>query len=1152
MKRDTYKRTPDDDAGPLLDDDDPLKGYHPAASRRTTPRFWLRAILVLVLLLALLVGLLPRLLSLTPFRNLILEKINARLAPASLTVEDWSLRWFGGMSFSGLKFADPTRHADVQVVQITTSGGLFNMLPMGKMNLGSITVDAPQATVRLPKQGDAEEEPVAKPAAPSAAGHVPQLCGKLLVQGGRIEVLGAGATPFVMEHVKLTTDVKSMRDPVEVSLAAFVPWKDDAGVISIEGSVPRPEYLLVGGTPSQERLKFGVKQLDLQGFRALLESLTGQPWIRGGVADGSILLSYRGREAAQVQADLAVRQLSVEPPGKPVSPPGDIRLLATLDYADGQLSIGQLSCASPWLSLLADGQFALQPDANGRRIGNLKGKAEIDLQTLTRDFGSLLQLRDDFRVEHGQLRMDAALSGTAESLEIKVGLVSSNLALRSGAELFEMRPSPAARVHVVLPYEQPMEVRELLVDLPFAHVTGKGRLDEAEVRVVADLAAFTKDFRRLLVNCPAMSGVVAADLKSHAEGGRVSLDASASASGVSSKWQDGRSLALTKGTLKISCRAPLVNSRLLPDITDIQMALESDAGSISGSVARLVAGVSNQPPILVDGQFRAEMDLAATRRFAGPFISQLPLDAALAGKWVANVTASMAGGVAKVRINTVAQELRLITTAWDVREDDLRIRLSADADLTKRSIKIFATQLESRLMTLALPDWQLQLPGNGQTLTMQGSLRGEANLAVLSEWQRTGKSGPPPQWEGKVSFQALGSCEQQRVTITLQAALDAFRFAATNGTPFVEPHAEIALKASLPEDARRMTLELLSLKSSLADLEAKGAVESLTGKPLADLSGTAGVNFGNVNKLLRVRGFKYPIVSGHKTRPFMLSGPVDGGSASILSYGKAKATVYLESAAAYGLTAAPADLGATLGSGVLQLDYQPSLNQGKMIFTPSVEVTRVPMLLSFPPKTRLLQDVQLTQEMLDDGLMLLLPLLHGSSVLGGTLDLTFQECHVPLGASITNDMTFRTSLTLHNLRLAPAGTLGTILDITGHSGREISIAQYEITADCQRGRVKPSDLVFQVSGSPVTLSGSVGLNGSLAYTAIVPLSKSLVGKELARYVEGASLHVPITGTINAPVIDHKALDAEVKRLVREALRKGAASALGGLLKDLKK
>ena len=329
-------------------------------------------------------------------------------------------------------------------------------------------------------------------------------------------------------------------------------------------------------------------------------------------------------------------------------------------------------------------------------------------------------------------------------------------------------------------------------------------------------------------------------------------------------------------------------------------------------------------------------------------------------------------------------------------------------------------------------------------------------------------------------------------------------------------------------------------------------MDDLLSRPQIDLRGNVGVDFGNVSTLLRARGFVYPVLGGHQMRAFSVSGPVDGGMASLLSYGKAKAMLYLESAGAYGLTAGPADLGAMLDGGILQVDYQPALNQGKLVFTPGLEATRNPMVLSFPPKAHVLQNVQLTQEMLDQGLSLMLPLLHGCSVLGGTVDLTLQECHVPLGPTLTNDMTFTSALSLHNLRLSPSGAMGSIMEIAGFGGQEITVAQYDLTAECSHGRVKPSDLVLNVAGGKATLSGSVGLNGALAYTAVVPISKGLVGKELAKYLDGETIRVPITGTIGAPAVDRKALDAEVKRLVREAVRKGAASALGGLLNDLRK
>ena len=90
----------------LLDEDDPLKNDsppRPARPGRRGPRRWLRVLLVLLLLPLLLAGLAPRLASTGAVRRLVLGKVNARIAPASLAVDDWTFRWFGPMRISGLR-----------------------------------------------------------------------------------------------------------------------------------------------------------------------------------------------------------------------------------------------------------------------------------------------------------------------------------------------------------------------------------------------------------------------------------------------------------------------------------------------------------------------------------------------------------------------------------------------------------------------------------------------------------------------------------------------------------------------------------------------------------------------------------------------------------------------------------------------------------------------------------------------------------------------------------------------------------------------------------------------------------------------------------------------------------------------------------------
>jgi hypothetical protein len=222
------------------------------------------------------------------------------------------------------------------------------------------------------------------------------------------------------------------------------------------------------------------------------------------------------------------------------------------------------------------------------------------------------------------------------------------------------------------------------------------------------------------------------------------------------------------------------------------------------------------------------------------------------------------------------------------------------------------------------------------------------------------------------------------------------------------------------------------------------------------------------------------------------------------------------------------------------------LNQGKLNLTPALEATSKPMVLSFPAQSRVLQNVQITQPMLDQTLEYVLPLLHGCAVADGALAMTLQEARFPLGPTLQRDATCQAQLTLRNLRLAPSGLMATLLEAVGHGGNEIALEKYEMTVACREGRVYPSPVTVKIAGGQIVMDGSVGLDGTLAYKVTLPLSAGLVGKKAAPYFQDITVTVPVTGTIKAPSIDRKALAGEVARQVRAATERAA----GDLLKEL--
>ena len=76
----------------------------------------------------------------------------------------------------------------------------------------------------------------------------------------------------------------------------------------------------------------------------------------------------------------------------------------------------------------------------------------------------------------------------------------------------------------------------------------------------------------------------------------------------------------------------------------------------------------------------------------------------------------------------------------------------------------------------------------------------------------------------------------------------------------------------------------------------------------------------------------------------------------------------------------------------------------------------------------------------------------------------------------------------------------------------------------------------------VKTSGSVGLDGSLAMTAEMPIPVSLLGAlKLPAAIAKTPIRLPITGTIDHPRIDPKAL--------QDVLKQASRDAVGGIVED---
>ncbi len=107
----------------------------------------------LLTFIALLVLCAPLLLSTTMGRRIVLEKINETIAPAQLTVEDWSLAWFDEQHASAITYTDKTNGVRVDIAQLRVSS-LWALLPFGQIR-AHMTVESPSFSLDNAMQTDA-------------------------------------------------------------------------------------------------------------------------------------------------------------------------------------------------------------------------------------------------------------------------------------------------------------------------------------------------------------------------------------------------------------------------------------------------------------------------------------------------------------------------------------------------------------------------------------------------------------------------------------------------------------------------------------------------------------------------------------------------------------------------------------------------------------------------------------------------------------------------------------------------------------------------------------------------------------------------------------------------------------------------------------
>lgn len=1032
----------------------------------------LRLFLVLLIPLLILAGLAPSLLSTDPMREWALKKTNAAIAPAMLSIDDWSFGWFTPPTFEKVHFKDDSLGSDCYADRVAFDRGLLRLLPVGTLNLGQVTVTKPAAQISLLPTAQIEKTDSDAKSRGGAGFFLPVVDAAvtLVLEDGTVRATGDTPETFEARQLRATVILASIHKPIAVQTQMQI----GGGTLSLDGHVQSPKDLFKGESFEEpQKLTLKVVGLDLTAFRPLIQRACGEPWILSGVADGALTTVIEGARQFRVEGGVLINGLSVVGGRAAPSPKADIAFLVDAAVADRVVSINKFEFNSPWARANASG--TLQPSEKGGALsGKINAHVESDLALVARDFASTLGLDKEFRVQRGRLSADLALEGGDDAFAIDANLTAADLALSAGGEPFTLKPAPSLVLKAKIPHGQWPEVETLHLKAPFADIQGNGRFDTAALKGKVDLTLFSRDFRRVSKNVPPMVGALYLDLFTKREGERAKANLFVKFSDVAAELQPGQLLVVPQGTLKADAFLPLQGGKPEGGLQDATFDFLIEGGKVSGGWKRLVPAGAGRPLELRGFSLASSLPLDSARRLAGGFIS--PSTQRRMTEWqgraIVNATAEAAGGGVKARINAAGQQLVAGLDGGLWRVPDVRVEAALSQGSADAGLKI------------------------------------EASASGSGAFDRDG------------------------------------------ATVFAEKGAQLAVEAQLSADRSQLSLSKFDLTSTLLGVETRGEIRELKTRCLADLQGKLAIDFAEVTKLLEAKGIDEVQITGRGAREFHLAAPLAGGAATVFSDGAFTGAAHVGSLKGFGLNAGASDLSLRLAEGRLKASYAPALNGGALRLNPELTLEHGITTLSFPPQSRLLENVQITQETVDTLLVHLNPLFQGSVVQNGTVTYDLKHFSAVSGLAPDKGLSADMTVLFKNLKLELGPALLELLGMLKVTGHTYSASELKIHATVKDGRAYVDPVTLVIDRQPVTFSGWVAFDGSIKYLIEVPLTDRATGGSGGRLLKGMTVRIPVTGTVDHPRLDTSALQSVLGGLIKNAVGEHAAEKIGSFLEKL--
>jgi len=549
---------------------------------------------------------------------------------------------------------------------------------------------------------------------------------------------------------------------------------------------------------------------------------------------------------------------------------------------------------------------------------------------------------------------------------------------------------------------------------------------------------------------------------------------------------------------------------------------------------------------------KADMDIATTVDFLKG-MGIITNDISCVGALQVTVNGTSAGDLITVKqANVNITNLDLDYQGKKLKQKSVVLSAPANINIVTRQVNIPIGKLTASLGSVTLSSLNV-----GDWTNIQGSVKTEVQADIDIKTTREALSDfivLPDNWgvSGRLKTDlTIDFTQPENYKLKLNATTSGLKIESAKPSLVIEDSPILTVDLTTNHKFDVIDVKNITVSSEIMDLDLVAGFKKKNGESSLSMKGALAPSMTELSRYLAAYSDIPVKFSGKKSEPFDIAAKWSGtGDALKILSMNGNAGLYADTIDGFGFHVRTLTVPVVFKDNKAELKIKAKVNDGELDFVSSIDLTGKHPAIYMPDDLVILKNINITTEVADELLGFINPIFHGISTVNGKMSFVMNNFSWPLKEEDMMARVFAGKIIFNDVNLAANGLLTDLLDLVKEDTRELNIGKTSLDISCADGKIKSSPLHLRIKKYELILDGVVGLDSSLNYQAKVPMTETLVGKDGYKYLAGTSLDIPISGTVQKPVLNLKSFQTAISKLLGQAATKALSSELERQLKKL--